>query len=474
MARRQVAVDDTLVWIADDDQPLPELGWWAVLRTRVVDEITGAPPKAPLRVATGTARCQPRVATDGMCGLVARPRDVATALTIPGALRATLHVDGYLPQVLDGAIDRARRQLPGGAAAGVMKLVVNPADTAARPQFRPGRGVMLQRPAPTDAEQFTLEIDPAVAPALNEVPIADPVEPARGVNAFVAGVPIVLDEQRLHRAEPAFVRGRAMRQLAPGTAPVPAPGASIGIRGVWWTQAEVAANSTPPHPTRLVSFAAPLAFDHANGSTLERAALTGDGVDRRLSSRAMAGANVIDVHPWTSFAAAGGDVLRLEAVNHGERELVTTDGFDATINPAAPARLRLRTPLAFDHAGNAPVELTTVAPALLGALEREAVAGDRVLFATTLAAVTTDDVLRIGGAAADAELRFVRCLPTHDGVAFSHPVALAPDGSFELPPIARVAQVQFFVDQAGNPPQLPIDFHPEPGRDNALQVLFTA
>ncbi|MEO8654583.1 MAG: hypothetical protein ABI409_10715, partial [Ramlibacter sp.] len=179
MARRQVALDAALVWIADDDRPLPELGWWAVLRARVVDEITGAPPNVPMRVATDTAACRPRMAPDGVCGLVARPRDAATALTVPGALRATVHVDGYLPQVLDGAIDRARRLLPGGSAAGATSLVVAPADTAARPQFRPGRGVMLQRDVPTGSEQFTLQADPASPPPLNQVPLLDPVQPAR-------------------------------------------------------------------------------------------------------------------------------------------------------------------------------------------------------------------------------------------------------------------------------------------------------
>jgi hypothetical protein len=473
MARRQVAVDDALVWIADDERPLPELGWWAVLRTRVVDEITEAPPNVPLRVASDTAACRPRMAPGGMCGLVARPRDASTALTVHGALRATVHADGYLPQVLDRAIDAARRQLPAGAAAGATSLVVAPADTAARPQFRPGRGVMLQRPLPTSPEQFTLQADPGVAVPLNQVPLADAVEPARGVNARVAGVPIVLADQRLHRAEPARIRGRALRQLAPGSAPIPAPAARIGIRGVWWTQREVAANSMPPHPTRLVSFAAPLAFEHVAGTTLERAALTGDGIARRCKSRASVRAPLIEIHPWNGLNPAGGDVLRLEGPNHLERELVVTAGFDASVDPAAPARVGLRTPLAFDHAADAPVERTTVVATVLGTLEREAVAGDRVLFADTLAGVPTNDVLRLAGTAADAELRFVRCLPTHDGGVFSHLVALAADGTFELPPIARVAQVQFFVEHAGSPVQLPIDFHPEPGAANALQVLFT-
>ncbi len=474
MSRRQIALSEALVWIADDDRPLPELGWWAVLRARVVDEITDAPPNATIRLATDTAACRPRIAPDGVCGLVARPRDASAALTVHGAMRATVHVDGYLPHVLDGAIDSARRHLPVGAAAGASVLVVAPPDTAGRPQFRPGRGVMLQRDLPGSPEQFTVQAEPALPPPLNQVPLTHPAQPARPVNARVAGVPIVLADQRLHRAESALIRGRALRQLAPGSAPVAAPGARIGIRGVWWTQREVAANSTPPHPTRVVSIDAPLAFDHAAGTALERVALAGDGVARRFRSRALARASWIEVHPWSGLNPAGGNALRLETPGSLERELVVTAGFDAGIAPDAPARIRLRTPLAFDHAAGTPVEMMAVAPALLGTMEREAVAGDRVLFADTLSGVVTQDVLRIGGAAADAELRFVRRLPTHDGVAFSHLVPLAADGSFELPPISRVAQVQFFVAHAGLPAQLPIDFHPEPGGDNALQVLFTA
>jgi hypothetical protein len=75
----------------------------------------------------------------------------------------------------------------------------------------------------------------------------------------------VLADQRLHRAEPVRIRGRALRQPLPPSAPIPAPGARIGIRGVSWTQREVMANSAPPHPTRLVAFAAPLAFAHDAG-----------------------------------------------------------------------------------------------------------------------------------------------------------------------------------------------------------------
>lgn len=473
MARRSVSVAGQTVWIADDDPPPPELGWWAVLRTRVVDEITEAPPRTRPRITGVTPRCLPRVSGDGVCGLVARPRDASTALVTPGQLRATIQVDGYLPHVLDAAIDGARRVLPGGAAAGSTLLTIASAETAERPQFRPGRGVMLERPAATEPEQFTRHADPPAPPALNQVPLEAEVQPARAVNARVAGVPIVLPDQRLHRAEPVRIRGRALRQPAPASASVPAPGAHIGIRGVWWTQPEVVANSMPPHPARLVAFEAPLAFAHGAAAPVDRVTLVPDGTLRRCRARAFAGGSEIEIHPWTLLNPAGGDVLQIEAANSTERELVVSAGFDDTIDAVMPARVRLRTPLAFPHAPMTRVELTTAVAAPVGGLEREAVAGDRVMFLTAMPGVAADDVLRIGGATPAAELRFVRCMPSHDGFVFAHEVPLAADGSFMLPPIARVARIQFFIEHAGHPAQLPIEFAPDHGGDNALQVLFT-
>jgi hypothetical protein len=473
MARRTVLVGSRSVMLADDD-PLPlDLGWWAVLRTRVVDELTDAPPRGVVRITTTTPRCLPRTADDGIVGLVARPRDASTALVGTGRLRATLEVAGYLPHVLDTAIDAARRQLPGGAVAGSTLLTIAPPEGAPRLQFVPGRGVMIERVAPGQPEQFSEHTDPLVVPAANQVPIRDGVQPARAAAARVAGVPVLLPDQRLHRADPAVVRGRAVRQAAPGTAPVAAPAAHIGLRGVWWSQREVQANSVPPHPPRFVSFAAPLAFAHAVPAPVERCTLASDGVARSVSAVAQVGATEIAVHPWNLLNAAGGDVLMLEAANSSERELVVTAGFDATLNPASAIGVRLRTPLAFAHARTAPVARMNVAAAALGALEREVVAGDRVMFLTSVAGLPTEHVLRIAGGTLQAELRFARCVPTHDGVAFSHEVPLGADGSFELPALARVAQIQLQVEHAGHPAHLPIDFAPAYDSDNTLQVLFT-
>ena len=71
-----------LVNISPDDAPLLGNRWWAVTTMRVVDEMTGAPPRVPLTVTVTPPRAgfTPRAADDGLVGLVAIPQHVFPAL----------------------------------------------------------------------------------------------------------------------------------------------------------------------------------------------------------------------------------------------------------------------------------------------------------------------------------------------------------------------------------------------------------
>jgi hypothetical protein len=462
--------------IADDDAQPYDARWWAVLRTRAVDELTGEPPLNRVALATTTAGCLPRVGDGGLCGLLARPGAVSGALITPGALTAEIRVDGYLPRSLTAAIDAARRATTTTSPADTQVTIAppEPAPPAPRPQFRPGRGVMLETRAANHPQEFTLHADPASAPAPNVVPLVDPVRedrPAPGAPWRVAGVPIVLPDQPLHRAAPALIRGRTLRQPAPNGAVQATDQAKIGLAGVWWTNAEIPANSAPPHPADLVAFAAPLAFDHPSGGLARLTVRTPDGVARALARPAAAGAAEIDLDDVTGLTAGGGDTLELEAANSAERELVVTAGF-APPSGTSRARVRLATPLAFPHAARAPALNVALTFAALGSLAREAQRGDRVLFATTLSQVGTDDVLRVNGGPAGPELRFVRRFPTYAGGTFSHAPAFAADGTFALPPIARVAQIRVFVEHAGQQAHDPVDLVPDYRSDTTLQILF--
>jgi len=474
---RTVRHERTDYRVADDD-PLPyDLRWWAVLRTRAVDELTGEPPRNPLSIATTTPGCLPRVAGDGLCGLVARPATVSRQILGPGRLTAEIRADGYLPRSLTAAIDAARRTTTD-VAAGDAELRIappEPAPPAPRLQFRAGRGVMLEATSAGARDSFTLHAEPLAAPAPDIVPLAEPVaEPRPWPFPWqVAGVPIVLPDQPLHRAQPAVVRGRALHQPAANAAPAAAPLARIGLTGVWWTCAEIPANSTPPHPADLVSFAAPLAFDHPAGSLERLAARTPDGVARTLVAGARAGAREIELGDVSGLAAGGGDTLELEAANSAERELVRTAGYAAPV-AGTRAVVRLATPLAFPHAAGTPALGVALSFAALGSLAREAQRGDRVLFASTLTGVGAQDVLRIAGGTALEELRFAQRFPHYDSASttFSFPATLDGDGSFALPPIARVAQIQLFVEHTGQAVHPAIDVVPDYRGDTTLQILF--
>ena len=207
----------------------------------------------------------------------------------------------------------------------------------------------------------------------------------------------------------------------------------------------------------MTNVAAPLAFDHSAGTALQRrtAIGTADAITRTLARPAAAGASEIELDDITNLQTGGNDMLELEAANSTEHELLITAGF---VMPAGTTRaiVRLATPLAFAHAQGTLVQRVQFSFSGLGALVREAQRGDRVLFSTSLTNVGTNDVLRIASGTPRAELRFVRRFPTYDSGthSFAHPVTLAPDGTFALPPIARV------------------DLVPDYRGDTTLQILF--
>jgi hypothetical protein len=439
----------------------PEQLWWAVLRTRVIDELTERPPLRGVRISSTTPHCLPRVAHDGVCGLAAHPRDVSSALVRPGALSAEVGAPGYLARSLDAAIDAARRRLPFGAALGTTSLSVQPIEAQPREQFVPGRGVTIGRELPGEPEQFSLVEDLGTPPADHIVPLADGVAPARSATPLAAGVPIVLPDQPLHRDALVTLRGSAGR--AAGFVPTDA---RIGISGLWWTYPEAAAHSTPLHAPRLGCLAAPLAFDHAQGGAVRLCTL-GAPDATALAAPARRGEREVEILPWGALSPGGNEILELELPHSSEREFAISDGYTPPPDPGLPAAVRLRTPLAFPHRAGARVLRRSFTSAAHGALEREAQRGDRVLFLDT--ALAGDALLRLEAGSARDELAFARRLPTFDpGLE----VAVAGDGAFEFPPLARVAQVRIRA-RYGTDPEIPvIDLALDYAGENPLRIQF--
>ena len=100
MARRLVQVGSTAYTIADGDPPRLELLPWAVLRTRVYDELTLAPPVVPISLTSSLPGAKATVADSGVCGLVAWPFDVSAAMTDPTRSQPVSPPRGSLGEIL--------------------------------------------------------------------------------------------------------------------------------------------------------------------------------------------------------------------------------------------------------------------------------------------------------------------------------------------------------------------------------------
>ncbi len=468
MTRRTVTQAGIVYTIADDDPTPRELNPWAVVRTRAIDELPGEPPKRRIRVVTPLddtpasqaqvlRRTTPRAVEGGICGLVARVADVASALTRDGAFAARIEVDGYLARDLTPAIDRARRMLTAGIAAGAPSLPVAPSDPippppAVRQQFRPGRGVLIERPGTALPDELTT-VSTAAPMGASDVPIDPQLAVSRMAFTRVAGVPLHLPDQPLHRAAAVRLRGRIQERLAgPPPALQPALGARIGVLGYWPTYPSTVAGA--PQPVDFFAVEPPLYFDYPIGATVNDCSVAPTGPARHLQAAAPAGSCEISVVPFTSLSTTGGDRLQLESVASGEAEIVVTDGYAIPPDPLGPAQVRLRTPTSFLHRAQAPVQgVTTTIAANAGPTTREAVAGDAVVFTTDVTQLASGNFVALDDAGAHAAYHRVRRIPAATRTAPPPPhvfnvtdfVTVDGEGYFEWPAIARVAQLEIAV-----------------------------
>lgn len=440
MARRSTTADATRYLVADDDPAPGDLLNGAILRCRVIDELTLEPPRAPVALESSAAGLTERVAGAGLCGLVGIPRRAASMMLRPGQLSMTVSAPGYLRRDLTSAIDSARRALTMPALAGSQSLTVAPPDPAPRLQFTPGRGVLLERTVPTEPDQFTTVADSGAPPAANTVPLATGVEPGRGIGARVVGVPLSLPDQPLHRDRTLALRGHIQRRVGPNSL-APAAGAQVSLTGIWWDYP--AAVASAPQPPELCAVEPPLRFAYPVGAPVHSCTLTPTGTPATLREASGPGATAILVAPNGGLNPAGGDLLRLGDPLGDEEEVVVTAGFDPVTDPSAPVRVRLRTPPGFLHRAGEPIALMLAsAIASVGTVAREGQPGDAVLFAPNLAALPTVGALIVGRLSPQESYHIARQFP----VAPAHVVPVdAITGRLEWPRLGRVAQLRIVV-----------------------------
>jgi len=470
MARRTVIHGAVTYTIAPDDPVSGDLLQWAVLRTRALDELTLAAPRVPITLTSTLRSARARVGDDGFCGLVARPRDVSSALVTPNAFTARITAPGYLPRDLTPAIEVARRTL-NTPAAGVSVLDILPPDPAPRLQFTPGRGTVIERTAIPDPEQLTTVAATMAPPAATDVPLDDVVAPGRPAGARVSGVPMALPDQPLHREGSLRIRGLVQLRTAP-TVVVPAIGADVGILGIWWDYPS--SITGPPLAPDVCSVSPTLRLAHPVGATVHSCTLFPVGAPRVLRAFAPADAHEVTVSPNNLLNPLGGDLLRIGDPIKGDDEVVVIAGFDPTADPAAPVRARLRTPTGLIHREGEPVQVVqSVGVAPVGNVARESLPGDAVVFAPNLPSLPTVSTIIVEHLSPRAVFYRATQVPsTPNGVVFNHSVAPDATGRFAWPPLARIAQIRVV---ANLPPHVPVqlDLALDYGADATLAIVIT-
>jgi hypothetical protein len=471
MVRRAVQVGATSYTIAEGDSPRLELLPWAVLRTRVYDELTLAPPIVPISLTSSLPGAKAKVADGGVCGLVARPFDVSAALTRPNSFTARVTAPGYLARDLAPAIEAARRTLNTAAVPGTTTLDIVPGDPAPRRQFTPGRGVLFERPVATGPEQFATVRVAAAPPPATDVPIRDGVDVLRPANTRVAGVPLALPEQPLHRDAVLRIHGTIGLRTGPSTI-VPAVGASVAIRGVWWDYPSSV--TAPPIAPDVCSVDPTLRLAHPVGATVHRCPPVATGPARRLRDPAPAESGAVVVAPNNGLNPAGGDLLRIGDPLTGDDELAVTDGFDAVADPAASVRIRLRAPIGKLHRPNDPVQaMNPGVVTAIGNVMREALPGDAVLFCPALPPPLTNATLVVeNGTPRATYYRATQFPTTPGGGVFNHLVPLDVNGRFSWPAIARIAQVRIVTSLPPHGP-VQVDMALDYGGDASLAIVLT-
>ena len=98
MLRRVVeANSQTYLFSPDDSSPLGAR-MQAIVKLRVIDEITRRAPDSNIVIETPERRLSARVASDGICGFVGIPQQVFPALrTAPDSVEFTISADRYVP-----------------------------------------------------------------------------------------------------------------------------------------------------------------------------------------------------------------------------------------------------------------------------------------------------------------------------------------------------------------------------------------
>ena len=435
----RIEVVNSQPYVVSPDDP-PPLGHrlWALVRARVVDELTDQPVLSAIILESDAAFASPRVASDGLVGLVGIPQQVFPPLAAHNyTVRLTVRAVGYLPRQVSVAIQHDQRTLAAPAPA-LHDTVMTLDDTA-----RLSVGDMLLV-GPVGADLDITQIQ-ALGPGAQQVTLTTGLLHSHGIGDPV--IPVVPDDfaptdlgvLAMHR-QSVVIRGRTVQAI--GNTTTPLPGATVQVTGIWRTLPP-ANMSVPPEPPNLVALQPPLYAERAAvvGRLQRRNLQPVVGDDKLLLDDVLADANLVRLSNHQNLTP--GDLVVIDATNPDLAEYLAISAINGASTATQPARITLDHPLAYAHRRNAIVQRAN--PQALGAqkqLVHEALAGDTCIFLNNLTGLATAREVRLtGGPQAPEYHRVYRFIVTSDS-----------DGYYRLPPVSRVAQLLLHAAHGGLTP----------------------
>lgn len=238
--------------------------------------------------------------------------------------------------------------------------------------------------------------------------------------------------------------------------PVPAPGASVVLTGVWATLSGLGGASATP---ALLAVAPGLSAARPAGSTVDRPTLGAPPEPPRTLVRAAA-AGEVTLGVSRAGAFVPGDLVGVDVGLTDRAERIEVVAVHGTADPESPAVLQLRYPLAHPHPEAAAVARLTVGTAPIpAATTRAAGSGERTLAVTDLAGFGPGDLVRVSGGGAAAEYHLVdRYAATADAQGFS-----------VLPPLTGYAAARVTASTATASGTATVSLtHPTPSLDLTL------
>lgn len=342
MTLRTVLADNGAWRFAPEDPPPLAMRSQAILRARVVDEVTGQPPLAPLAVRTTLRGAMARAGVGGRVGVVGRPAqlfpDVGVALA---EADLTVSAPGFLPLAMVASMGAQAADYPASFSApdlGDMSFRRHPTRFAGR--------VASRSAGPLSAASVTItgvwpRLDGiAAAPAAaNAMPLLSGAYRDRGAGASLQRRNFTLAAQVKTLARPALAGEDSVvlsdRQgIAAAQVLAIEPGDPERVEFVGVTAIDT--GSSPDQPARF-TLDHPLRRDHNDGVACVRAVPGAGGGANAMIRPIRAG----DVTAWSSgLAGIGAGTTGVELSGGGAPpEYHASQTYAATTGPQGDYRL---------------------------------------------------------------------------------------------------------------------------------------